>query len=150
MIGEKLHTNQIEAANRAEATSILIRGGNRVYRPEADVSGEDLVIRRPNGKLLPVQMKGRPMVQWSLYGGKGIWMLFPDPLGEIPGRHWFLIEHDILFNWFKEQHGTTTGWENRSRNREPEWSERRLSDKLRKFLRKYKLPIASASDTDDI
>jgi hypothetical protein len=31
--------NEIEAANRAEATAILIRHGYRVYRPEADVSG---------------------------------------------------------------------------------------------------------------
>ena len=38
-----LTANEIEAANRAEATAILIRGGYRVYRPEADVSGEDLV-----------------------------------------------------------------------------------------------------------
>ena len=85
MTGKKLTTNEIEAANRAEVSVILIRGNNyRVYRPEADVSGEDLVIRKAHGKPLLVQMKGRPMVHWSLYGGKKMWMLFPDPTGDIP------------------------------------------------------------------
>jgi hemolysin activation/secretion protein len=51
-------TNEIEAANRAEVTAVLIRAGYRVYRPEADVSGEDLVIRIPEGELRSVQMKG--------------------------------------------------------------------------------------------
>ncbi len=46
-----LTSNEIEAANRAEATAILIRTGFRVYRPEADVSGEDIVIRTPDGEL---------------------------------------------------------------------------------------------------
>lgn len=39
-----LSPNEIEAANHAEATALLIRYGYRVYRPEVDVSGEDLVI----------------------------------------------------------------------------------------------------------
>ena len=39
-----MNSNEIEAANRAEATAILMRAGYRVYRPEADVSGENLVI----------------------------------------------------------------------------------------------------------
>ena len=44
MTGNKPPTpNEIEAANRAEVTAILIRAGYRVYRPDADVSGEDLV-----------------------------------------------------------------------------------------------------------
>ena len=90
-------TNAIEAANRAEVTAILIRAGYRVYRPEADVSGEDLVIRAPNGDLRPVQMKGRPTVDLRRYGGRQIWMLFPDPAGSKPGRPWFLIQHDELF-----------------------------------------------------
>src|SRR5580704_13245403 len=66
-----LTSNEIEAANRAEVTTILIRGGHRVYRPEADVSGEDLVIRTPDGELLPVQMKGRPTVDRLRYGNRG-------------------------------------------------------------------------------
>jgi len=57
---KRLTSNEIEAANRAEATAILIRAGYRMYRPEADVSGEDLVIRTPKGELRAVQMKGRP------------------------------------------------------------------------------------------
>ena len=48
-------TNLIEAANCAEVTAILIRAGYRVYRPEADVSGEDLIIRIPEGELRSVQ-----------------------------------------------------------------------------------------------
>jgi hypothetical protein len=76
-----LKSNEIEAANRAEAAAILIRAGYRVYRPETDVHGEDLVIRSPEGVLRSVQMKGRPAVEWKRYGGKTIWMLFPDPQG---------------------------------------------------------------------
>ena len=44
-----LTSNEIEAANRAEATALLIRAGYRVYRPEADCYGEDLVVRTPSG-----------------------------------------------------------------------------------------------------
>jgi hypothetical protein len=39
-----MHSKEIEAANRAEMTAILIRLGCRVYRPEADVSGEQFVL----------------------------------------------------------------------------------------------------------
>lgn len=38
-----------EAANRAEVTALLIRYGYRVYRPEADIEGEVLVLRLPLG-----------------------------------------------------------------------------------------------------
>lgn len=94
---KKLSSNEIEAANRAEATSLLIRAGYRVYRPEADVTGEDLVVRTPDGSLRTVQLKGRPTVEWARYGGRQIWMLFPDPAGPIPGRNWFLIDHDAFY-----------------------------------------------------
>ena len=135
-----LTSNEIEAANRAEVSVILIRGNNyRVYRPEADVSGEDLVIRKPHGELLLVQMKGRPMVHWSLYGGHKMWMLFPDPAGDIPGRPWFLIKHDELFDWFKKHHGAAPGWAQRADAHLAEWSERRLTDGLRGFLRPFML-----------
>ena len=43
--------NEIEAANRAEATALLIRSGYRVYRPEADCFGEDLILRTPSGDI---------------------------------------------------------------------------------------------------
>ena len=46
-----------EAANRAEATALLIRCGYRVYRPEADIEGEDMVVRLPTGPLFAVQLK---------------------------------------------------------------------------------------------
>lgn len=55
-----LSSKEVEAANRAEATALLIRAGYRVYRPEADCYGEDLVVRTPSGGLLPVQLKSRP------------------------------------------------------------------------------------------
>jgi hypothetical protein len=92
-----LTSNEIEAANRAEATAILIRAGYRVYRPEANVSGEDLVVRSPDGDLRQAQMKGRPTVYWRRYGEREIWMLFPDPAGAKPGRPRFFIKHDDLF-----------------------------------------------------
>ena len=144
-------TNLIEAANCAEVTAILIRAGYRVYRPEADVSGEDLVIRIPEGELRSVQMKGRPLVHWKLYGGKrhggnDMWMLFPDPAGEIPGRPWFFIKHDELFNWFKKLHGTTAqGWVQRHKAGKTEWSEKGLTGELRKFLQPFMLRATAAS-----
>jgi hypothetical protein len=140
-------TNAIEAANRAEVTAILIRAGYRVYRPEADVSGEDLVIRIPDGELRSVQMKARPLVHWKLYGGKDMWMLFPDPTGDIPGRPWFFIKHDELFNWFKKLHGTTAqGWVQRHKAGKAEWSEKGLTGELRKFLQpKFMLPTTVGS-----
>jgi len=140
-------TNAIEAANRAEVTAILIRSGYRVYRPEADLSGEDLVIRIPEGELRSVQMKARPLVHWKLYGGKDMWMLFPDPTGDIPGRPWFFIKHDELFNWFKKLHGTAPGWVQRHKAGKAEWSEKGLGDKLRKFLQQeFMLRTTAASD----
>ena len=142
--------NEIEAANRAEVTAVLIRAGYRVYRPEADVSGEDLVIRIPDGELRSVQMKARPLVHWKLYGGKraggnDMWMLFPDPAGDIPGRPWFFIKHDELFNWYKKLHGTAPGWVQRHKAGKVEWSEKRLVVELRKFLQPFMLRTIVAS-----
>src|SRR5271169_1135048 len=105
MTGNKLTSNEIEAANRAEATAVLIRAGYRVYRPEADVSGEDLVVRTPRGKLRPVQVKSRPTVDRRRYGGSQLWMLFPDLADGKPGRAWYFIRHDKLFDWVKNRHG---------------------------------------------
>jgi hypothetical protein len=98
----KLTSNKVEAANRAEATVLLIREGYRVYRPEADCCGEDLVVRRPTGELLAVQLKSRPTVDWKRYGGGAIWMLFPDPKGRA-GRAWFLVPHNELYDWFQNR-----------------------------------------------
>ncbi len=145
MTVNKLTSNEIEAANCAEVTAILIRAGYRVYRPEADVSGEDLVIRIPKGELRSVQMKGRPLVHWKLYGGNDMWMLFPDPAGVIPGRPWFFINHDELFNWYKQRHGAAPGWVQRHKAGKAEWSEKGLGVELRKFLQPFMLRTATAS-----
>jgi hypothetical protein len=83
------------------------------------------------------------MVHWSLYGGHNIWMLFPDPTGEIPRRPWFLIKHDELFDWFKDQHATSPGWTQRSKAGLAEWSEKRISYDLGEFLERFKLPSPS-------
>jgi len=133
LMTEKILTsNAIEAAHRAEATAILILAGFRVYRPEADVSGEDLVIRTPGGALRVVQMKSRPTVELSRYSGRSLWMLFPDPKGPKPGRPWYLIKHDVLYDWVKKRHGAAKGWKNA-------WSYPSVSADLRKFLRPFLL-----------
>jgi hypothetical protein len=106
----RLSSAEIEAANRAEATALLIRAGYRVYRPEADVQGEDLVIRSPAGVLRPVQLKARPYVDWPRYGGRQIWMLFPHPGQPIEQRDWFLVPHDAFFTWVKARHGNAAKW----------------------------------------
>lgn len=116
-----------EAANRAEATALLIRSGYRVYRPEADIDGEDLVLRLPDGALIPVQLKPRVYVDGSRYGGLGLYMLFPIGLFEPrEPRPWFLTLHDPLFDAVKLRHGHTPGWNGRWHNAHPS-----------KFLRDY-------------
>jgi hypothetical protein len=85
-----------EAANRAEVTALLIRCGYRVYRPEADTHGEDLVVRTPEGRLLGVQMKGRATVNGKKYGGKDLLMLFPSARYNLGGLT------DILYQRHRE------------------------------------------------
>ncbi|PYX00878.1 MAG: hypothetical protein DMG89_03260 [Acidobacteria bacterium] len=98
--------NEIEAANRAEATALLIRVGYRVYRPEADCYGEDLVLRTPSGKLRAVQLKSRMTVDRHKYGGTSLWMLFPSTKFSAGiRREWFLVPHDALYELLKEKHG---------------------------------------------
>jgi hypothetical protein len=105
-------SNEIEAANRAEATALLIRAGYRVYRPEADCDGEDLVVRTPKGKLRAVQLKGRQRVDEKKYGGRSLWMLFPDSTFEAgKERAWYLVPHDILFKRMKSLHGHAACWD---------------------------------------
>src|ERR1700687_1693443 len=104
------NSNLTEAANRAEATAILIHAGYRVYRPEADIDGEDLVLRDQAGEVRAVQLKGRPEVDSKRYGGhtRKIWMLFPDPgMAPMSGRDWFLVPHDTFFDWVKNRHAHT-------------------------------------------
>ncbi|TXM67339.1 hypothetical protein FV226_22150 [Methylobacterium sp. WL12] len=87
-----------EAANRAEATALLIRCGYRVYRPEADIEGEELVVCTPNGLPSGVQLKSRPLVDWRRYGGRQLLMLFPSaPYSPGAARAWFLVPHDPFY-----------------------------------------------------
>jgi hypothetical protein len=127
----RLTSNEVEAANRAEATALLIREGYRVYRPEADCYGEDLVLRTPAGELLAVQLKSRPTVDGKRYGGGPIWMLFPDPKGKA-GRAWFLVPHKELYGWFETRHGRANKWDGT-------WSDPHVSRDLRSFLARYLL-----------
>lgn len=129
----RLRSNEVEAANRAEATAILIRAGYRIYRPEADCEGEDLIIRTPAGTLRAVQLKSRPTVDKGRYGGREIWMLFPDPTGG-PGREWYLIPHDHLYRWFDERRSGQT------LKRHGRWYTPYVSKELRSFLQRYRLP----------
>ena len=104
-IGSRFRQAHTEAANRAEATALLIRCGYRVYRPEADIEGEDLVVRDPAGTLSGVQLKGRPLVDWRRYGAR-------PSASYTPGapRTWFLVPHDLFFDWVKARHGHTPKW----------------------------------------
>ena len=72
-----LDSTVTEAANRAKVMVLLIRCGYRVYRTEADIDGEDLVVLTPARELRPVQLKGRPTVEWKRYSGRDLWMLCP-------------------------------------------------------------------------
>ena len=126
----KLTSREIEAANRAEATALLIRAGFRVYRPEADVHGEDLVVREPGGKLSAVQLKGRPTVEWARYGYREILMLFPDPKPPGANRDWFLVGHDEFFKWVEKKHGASPKWDR-------SWSYPKIGKELRAFLENH-------------
>ena len=137
-----LNSNLIEAANRAEATALLIRCGFRVYRPEADVSGEDLILRTPTKDLIVVQLKSRPTVNHVRYGASDIWMLFPDPLGQKPGREWFLIRHEILAKWWEQKHGSTKSWETG-------WTTPNISADLREFLLSQKAALQPKTGEED-
>ena len=125
----RLTSNEKEAANRAEVTALLIRAGFRVYRPEADCYGEDLILRTPKGELRPVQLKARPEVDWKRY--QSLWMLFPGPQNS-NGRKWFLVPHDEFYEWTKDKHGHATGWKGA-------WSYPYISKELGQFLDKFAL-----------
>jgi hypothetical protein len=126
-----LTSNEVEAANRAEVTALLIRAGYRVYRPEADCYGEDLILRDREGTLHAVQLKSRPTVDPARYGGdRRMLMLFPDP--EATGEwKWFLVPHDDLCNRLKE-HGD-------SFRKDDTWSTAHISKSLSEFLKSFRL-----------
>ncbi|QFT76773.1 hypothetical protein [Erythrobacter sp. THAF29] len=115
-------------------TALLIRRGYLVYRPEADVGGEDLVLRLPDERLAAVQLKSRMTVDWNRYGGKGMWMLFPDqPWNSLTRRCWFLVPHDELFEFLNENHGHTKSFADKR------WSAIRPSKAALLFLEDFKL-----------
>ena len=68
-----LTSNEVKAANRAEATALLVPAGYRVHRPKADcygedLYGEDLVVpdaRAETCYLLPLQLRSRPPARWT-------------------------------------------------------------------------------------
>ena len=134
-----------EAANRAEVTALLIRCGYRVYRPEADIEGEDLVIRHPTGALFAVQLKGSPIVDCRRYGGRGLWLLCPSAAytPSVP-RSFFLLPHDPFFDWVKTRHGHAPSWADH-------WRYPAISKALAAFLAEYQVrPSAeSAGDAKD-
>jgi hypothetical protein len=132
-------TIETEAANRAEVTALLIRAGYRVYRPEADCYGEDLLLRSPspNGELRAVQLKARPEVDRKRYGGKSLWMLFTDPKGS-SARKWFLVPHDEFYEWTKDKHGHAPKFKEA-------WSYPSVSKELGRFLDKFAIiPLRAA------
>ncbi|MDP8994332.1 MAG: hypothetical protein M3N07_05005 [Pseudomonadota bacterium] len=134
-----MRSELIEAANRAEATAKLIRSGFRVYRPEADCEGEDLVLRSPNGDLRPVQLKGRPFVNRARYGGNGLWMLFPSASFNFSGtREWYLIPHDMLYDYVAQRHGAAP-------NRNEAWSYPYVPEHLKSFLGAWRVTGRLAS-----
>jgi hypothetical protein len=127
----------IEAANRAEVTALLIRCGFRVYRPEADIEGEDLVLRLPDGALGAAQLKPRIYVDRARYGGLGLRMLFPvGPFTPAAPRPWFLVPHDPLFAEVERWHGGTPKWTGR-------WHAARPSPNLRDFIAQYQIKPAA-------
>lgn len=131
-----LTSNEIEAANRAEATALLIRAGYRVYHPEADCHGEDLILRTPSGELRAIQLKSRPTVDWNKYGGQSLWMLFPDLNGNAaPRRKWFLVPHDQFYKWVKGRHGHAPKWKEA-------WSFPTVPKELGLFLQKVAVILA--------
>jgi hypothetical protein len=79
-------------------------------------------------------MKSRPTVSSGKYGGRKIWMLFPNPDGATPGRTWFLIRHDELFAWWKER---------RAPDWDGTWHVGHVSADLGEFLKPFALRPAA-------
>lgn len=121
--------NELEAANRAEAMVLLIRAGYRVYRPEADAYGEDLVLRTPTGKLRAVQLKSRMTVNRRKY--ESLWMLFPSTtFRNDVKREWYLVSHNQLYEMLRKKHG-------KARAFRKEWHCRTVPAADRKHLAKF-------------
>ena len=80
-MAKPIKDEETEAANRTEITALLIREHYRVYRPEADCYGEDLVLRFPDNpaknqfpqwKAVTVRTTPGCSVEISPYGGQEI------------------------------------------------------------------------------
>ena len=139
----KLHSKLVEAANRGEISAILIRNSYRVYMPDADVDGVDLVLRDPCGRIFAVQQKARPTCN-KKYCGKKISMLFPEPHAVPLKRSWFLVDHDELFNHIK------LGW-----TKDEEFIGRsfsKMTKKLHSFLieKQSELPMPEKADDQQV
>ena len=141
VMSKRLHSNLEEAANRAEATALLIRCGYKVYRPEADTNGEDLVLRTPDGELIAVQLKSRVYVSQPRYGGKDIWLLLPS--GRFQHgmkRNWYLVPHDHLFAHIESRHGQSAPtWAG-------EWSYPGIPAHVAEVLASYQVKAATVTD----
>jgi hypothetical protein len=135
--GQRFRQAHTEAANRAEATALLIRCEYRVYRPKADIEDEDLVVRDPAGMLSGVQLKGRPLVNWRRYGGRQLLMLFPSaPYAPGTARTWSLVPHNPFYDWVKARHGHTPKWGDH-------WHYPSIGPDLAAFLASYEVqPLA--------
>lgn len=127
----KLPDNSVEAANRHELTAILIFAFCHVLTLHADINGVDIVIHTPEGEVRNTQIKARPTIEWERYGGRSIWMAFPDPQGEkiVGKRLWFHVKHDLLVDFFNQDGG--------KRGLDKEYSRSEISKKLLEFLQPY-------------
>jgi hypothetical protein len=141
--GRRLREAIVDAANRAEATAFLIRSGYKVYCPEADCDGEDLVVQHPSGELRAVRIKARPIVDWKRYGARRLWMLFPSaPYDHTALRGWFLILHDHFYNWVERRHLSAPKWASH-------WSYPIISEDLRAFLGEWELAATRESPSPE-
>ena len=132
-----LSSNLVEAANRAEATALLIRTGYKVYRPEADTNGEDLIVRTPEGVLKAVQLKSRVYVDRTRYFGNDLNLLLPSgPYVRGSDRNWYLVPHDELYAYVEQRHSRAPTWAG-------VWSYSYLPAHLKNFLSGYTVPISS-------
>lgn len=95
-----MKSNEVEPADPAEFTVLPISSRYRLYRPEADIDGEDPILCTPAGRLVRVQQKPSRSVDHVRYEKRDLSMLFLNPSGRVPGRAWYLVEHDILLNSF--------------------------------------------------
>lgn len=137
---DRFQSVKIEAANRAEVTALLIRCKYKVYRPEFDAEGEDLVIRAPSREIRSVQLKGHACVDYNRFGKRKIWMLFPcRKYSATNPRNWYLVPHDKLYDWlskrFKRRNmmRKTRKWDIPNRANEPK--------DLSQFLKNWQLKV---------